>query len=248
MSVMTMARVWELSRNKGNDLLMLLAIADFADDEGNAYPSVPTLAKKCRMKPRNANNILAALRVSGELEVQQNEGPRGTNRYRIVLPADPLQEHAGVQKRAGMQERAPTPARTCLKPLHVSADEPSVNHQEPSERAQARIAPSLKSKSKKTGTTLKAFIEQCQAAGVKPIPEDDPIFAYAEKVGLDHEMLGVAWGEFKAYWLPTPKRKSDWPGTFRNAVRQNRAGLWYVKDGEAARWTTAGEQARRAAA
>jgi hypothetical protein len=36
MSVKTMARVWEFSVNQGNDLLMLLAIADFADDEGNA--------------------------------------------------------------------------------------------------------------------------------------------------------------------------------------------------------------------
>jgi len=31
-----MARVWELSRNRGNDLLMLLAIADFSDDDGKA--------------------------------------------------------------------------------------------------------------------------------------------------------------------------------------------------------------------
>lgn len=50
MSVRTMAKVWELSANRGNDLLMLLAIADFADDDGNAYPSVQTLAHKCRMQ------------------------------------------------------------------------------------------------------------------------------------------------------------------------------------------------------
>lgn len=131
MSVRTMAKVWELSVNKGNDLLTLLAIADFADDDGNAYPAVQTLADKCRMKSRNANVILAALRASGELEVRHNEGPHGTNRYRIVLPGLPLQNLTGVQKRAAVQERAPTPARTCPKPLHVLTDEPSVNHHEP---------------------------------------------------------------------------------------------------------------------
>ena len=127
-----MARVWELSANKGNDLLMLLAIADFADDEGNAYPAVPTLAAKCRMKPRNANLILAALRASGELEVRQNEGPHGTNRYRVVLPGSPLQVSTGLQKSTGMQKPTRTPVETHPKPLQVSTDEPSVNHQEPS--------------------------------------------------------------------------------------------------------------------
>lgn len=116
-----MARVWELSNQRGNDLLMLLAIADFADDDGNAYPSVQTLATKCRMKPRNANVILAALRESGELEVRQNEGPHGTNRYRIVFPGLPLQNLTGMQKRASLQKRASTPAKTCSKPLHVDA-------------------------------------------------------------------------------------------------------------------------------
>ena len=41
MSVRTMARVWEFSSHAGTDLLMLLALADFADDDGNAYPAVP---------------------------------------------------------------------------------------------------------------------------------------------------------------------------------------------------------------
>jgi hypothetical protein len=95
--------------------------------------------------------------------------------------------------------------------------------------------------------TLKTFIEQCQASDVKPIPGGDPIFDYAEKVGIESEMLAIAWREFKSYWLPTQRRKKDWPGTFRNAVRENRAGLWYLKEGEPARWTTRGEQARRAA-
>ena len=58
-----MARVWAESKHSGTDLLMMLAIADFADDDGNAYPSVGTLAKKCRTTPRHVNRILAALRA-----------------------------------------------------------------------------------------------------------------------------------------------------------------------------------------
>lgn len=145
MSVRTMARVWESSKQSGSHLLMLLAIADFADDDGFSYPSVPTLAAKCRMQPRNANVILAALRDSGELEIRLNEGPRGTNLYRILLDLLPLQSVAPLQGiTGGVQRNAPltpakvctTPAKDCSVPLQRIADEPSVNHQRESTREQ----------------------------------------------------------------------------------------------------------------
>lgn len=152
MSVRTMARVWDASKHSGTELLVLLAIADFADDNGNAYPAVPTLAEKCRMSPRNANFILSALKASGELEVRSNEGPRGTNRYRIVLPglevvkraspskgSKPLKPTSPLTPEAGFTPEAPftlkptssTPEAGFLKPLKPTSDEPSLNHQEP---------------------------------------------------------------------------------------------------------------------
>lgn len=246
MSVRTMARVWELSAHSGTELLMLLAIADFADDGGNAYPSVQTLAEKCRMKSRNANVILASLRASGELEVKQNEGPHGTNRYRIVIATHPLQNNAGVQSSAGVQRNARTPAKECSKPLQRNADEPSVNHQEPSEVAQA--VSSAARKTAKGEITLAQFLENCKASGEKSIPENDPIWEYAQKIGITDEMIAVAWIEFKAAYLTASKRYRDWRQTFRNAVRRNWYKLWFIGDGQAAAWTTVGEQARRAAA
>jgi len=126
-----MARVWELSRHSGTHLLMMLAIADFADDDGNAYPAVATLATKCRMKERNARYLLQELAASGELAVKRNKGPMGVNRYRIVLPP-PLQHIAPLQPSAPLQPIAATPAMDCRQPLQRIAPEPSLNHQEPS--------------------------------------------------------------------------------------------------------------------
>ena len=111
MSVRTMARVWADSTQAGTDLLMLLAIADFSDDDGNAYPAVPTLAKKCRMSTRNANFILTALKASGELQVRANEGPKGTNRYRIVLGAQ------GTPLKPASPPKAPRPLKPTSPPL-----------------------------------------------------------------------------------------------------------------------------------
>lgn len=53
MSIKILDRGWRFSKAKGGDLLVLLSIADFANDEGVAYPSVATLARKARLTPRN---------------------------------------------------------------------------------------------------------------------------------------------------------------------------------------------------
>jgi len=151
MSVRTMAAVWEGSMHSGSALLMMLAIADFSDDKGTAYPAVATLAAKTRMQTRNANYLLRELQASGELIVRLGQGPKGTNLYRIAL--DRLQglQHgagvqavagvkrsAGVQADAGLQPSARGAALQCSKPLHPSADEPSLNRQEPSDTSLAR--------------------------------------------------------------------------------------------------------------
>lgn len=139
MSIKVMTVVWERSRHAGTDLLMLLALADFSDDNGNSYPAVSTLASKCRMGVRNANYILKVLQASGELQVRANEGPKGTNRYRIVLDAlGGLQSLAPLQAVAPLQASSSTPAMQFPKPLQPIADEPSLNRQEPSKKKRAR--------------------------------------------------------------------------------------------------------------
>lgn len=132
MSVRTMAAVWEKSQHSGTNLLMLLAIADFSDDDGRAYPSVPTLARKCRMKERNARYILADLVDSNELSIQHGKGPRGSNVYRIKLASLGLQQSAGVQSFAGGQHGSPTPCTTLpdtpATQCRQTIIEPSVNY------------------------------------------------------------------------------------------------------------------------
>lgn len=155
MSVQTMAAVWKGSQHGGSALLMMLAIADFSDDKGVAYPAVSTLADKTRMKPRNAHYLLNELQASGELVIKIAAGPRGTNLYRIALDrlqgVQPLagvhhsagvQPGAGVQAVAGLHHSARGGALECANPLHPSAPEPSLNHQEPPDTSLSRpLAP-----------------------------------------------------------------------------------------------------------
>jgi hypothetical protein len=57
MSISIMTLVWSESQHKGSELLLLLAIADNANDQGIAYPSLRTLAKKTRMSRRNVIRV-----------------------------------------------------------------------------------------------------------------------------------------------------------------------------------------------
>ncbi len=86
MSVAATELVWARSRHSGGDLVVMLALAWFADEKGWAYPAVSSLAERARMTTRNVNLVLARLRASGELEVRFNAGPKGANLYRITLP------------------------------------------------------------------------------------------------------------------------------------------------------------------
>ncbi len=85
-SIRVMARVWEHSQSSGGQLLVLLAIADFADDHGKAWPSVSTLAKKARISERHTQKVIKQLKDMGELVADQRpSGHWGTNLYRITL-------------------------------------------------------------------------------------------------------------------------------------------------------------------
>lgn len=230
---------------------MLLAIADFSDDEGRAYPSVPTLAQKCRMSKRNAQFILRNLEGSGELTIHVNSGPppKYPNLFLINLAYLGMKQASPVKQTSLVKSTVARGEILGIEGVKPTSHKPSMNHQEPSEGAQA-LSVGV-SKAKKDEITLAQFLERCKAMGEKSIPEDDPVWEYAQKVGIDNEMIAIAWLEFKGYWLNgegKKRRMKDWRQTFRNAVRDNRARLWFVREGEQAQWTTAGEQARRAAA
>lgn len=98
MSNKALTYVWDEAPYEGSRLLVLLAIADFADDDGVCFPGVTRLAKKARLTPRALQKHLAILEQDGWLKRQLNKGVetgRGkTNRYTIV----PMFNRSGEQQ------------------------------------------------------------------------------------------------------------------------------------------------------
>ena len=68
MSIRVMNEVWESRKFEGNQLLLLLALADFAsDDGGNVFPSVEKMAEKTRASRRTVQRNLRKLEDEGVL-------------------------------------------------------------------------------------------------------------------------------------------------------------------------------------
>ncbi len=85
--------------------------------------------------------------------------------------------------------------------------------------------------SKSQAIALKTYLAECKAKGEKAIPEDDPVFVFADKAGIPDEWLRIVWREFVERYSDGSKRYKDWRKHFRNAVRGNWFKVWYCDEG-----------------
>ncbi len=87
MAVRVMHWVWEHAAEvQGNDLLVLLALADWANDDGICWPSIPRLATKARVSVRTAQYIVQRLEARGYVSIERGGGRRHPNHYRVHPP------------------------------------------------------------------------------------------------------------------------------------------------------------------
>ena len=81
MSVDMIRAAWEATVPTPTHLLVLVALADYANSEGVCWPKVSTLAAKVPVNKRQVQRILKALRDCGEIEVAEGERGWRTRRY-----------------------------------------------------------------------------------------------------------------------------------------------------------------------
>ncbi len=78
-----LGRVWAQSITKGEDLLLLLALADASDDEGLSCPDLDDLAHKARLSTEETKTKLLSLADRGILKKFDNVGSQGNDYYQI---------------------------------------------------------------------------------------------------------------------------------------------------------------------
>ena len=206
MSIKVMSYIWEHSQTREGSLLVLLAIGDFSDDHGKAYPSVNTLAKKARLSIRQTQYCLKSLVDSGELGIEQNKGPHGCNLYRVQLLRGAITAGGAICSNDNIPKNTDIPIENhsvnewgaITAGVQCSAPKPS-------------IEPSIKK----------------QRSSLHPIPEDfkisDSVRTWAAAHGFRD--LEARLSHFIDWAIAGEKKYANWDATFRNAIRGNWAGL-----------------------
>lgn len=84
MSIKAMSWVWESGPSDQASLLVLLALADFANGDAECWPAMALIALRARMSERNARRIIRRLEDEGWIETVASAG-RKSSTYRILI-------------------------------------------------------------------------------------------------------------------------------------------------------------------
>lgn len=86
MAVRVLSMVWDGYPGGGTELLALLALADWSDDNGRCWPSMASIARKTRLSEKQARRVVHSVIKSGYLTVTANpQGGATSRRYQINL-------------------------------------------------------------------------------------------------------------------------------------------------------------------
>lgn len=143
MSIKIMNAVWLDGPDDHAGLLVLLAMADIAGDDGILWPSVATIAAKARMSERNARRVIRILEDDGWLQTNVNRGRNRTSTYRINT--DKITGQDNRTKWPGGQNEPENRTKDAGKPDIAVSPEPSGTIIEPSEEPPC-VPPSPKSR------------------------------------------------------------------------------------------------------
>lgn len=167
----------------------------------------------------------------------------------LLLPD--FDEHNGKSgKRRAEDQKRKRGERKILQSVHNLSDSEADEKRSREEKRRVNNKPPLSPKGEKRAPVgLRAFLDECEAAGARPVRDYQPLWDYAHSVGLSEDMIALAWAEFCRQMLPGgvsgTKRQANWQQTFRNYVEKNYLKLWAIDPEGKFFLTTAGKTAQK---
>lgn len=220
MSVNIWRKVWSHPPQRQGQLLVMLALADYANDAGMCWPSVKALAAKVRMTERGCQRVLRTLAVDKHLTVDTGKGRGGCNIYRLhpdprytpTLGTPPTVDtptpRPSIPNTPTLD--TPEPSLTTNEPTFCSLprDEPPPAAGLPADDARrAEPPPPTETTKRKTGLpegwTLPAEGE-----------------AFARSRNLNEERITREADQFRDYYLSRGGQFKDWSAVWRSWVRK----------------------------
>jgi len=106
MSTHVTSPCWKQSSAKGSTRLVLLSLADQANDDGWCWPSVAAIAKRCAISERSVQDHLNRLcDAGGLLEVERVERPGRSTQYRVLWGWEGAEERRAELRRQHAAEQ-----------------------------------------------------------------------------------------------------------------------------------------------
>lgn len=102
MSVHVSSWVWDHAECEGNELLIMLALADYANDEGVCWPGMATLSRRCRCHVSTIQRNIAKAVERGDMELtarSKDNGNADTNLYKFTKYVEHRNSHLGTGRK-----------------------------------------------------------------------------------------------------------------------------------------------------
>lgn len=131
MSIKAMNWAWEQSL-PCSPKLILMALADAADDSGDCWPKVKTIAKKCCVSERTVQRVMKEFIADGLLELTprfNQDGRQISNKYRLLLNRR-YPDKLSPSLQSGWGRVTPLPSAGVTQPCRSQGDK-AVSHLEP---------------------------------------------------------------------------------------------------------------------
>lgn len=192
MSVKIMAAIFESETLGPTERLIMLALADHADDTGRCYPSIVRLAQRTGLSERAVRTNIRTLELSGYITVHIGAGPGGKNVY--FVRANPAPPAPGTS----CPPAPPAPGTSCpTAPTALGTSCPPA-YDDHLTRQEIPVTPAAGAPEPPRTT-----IEPPPPHAVAPEAVDakDLIGRIADAVGLVRTSLPRAWASERAYGL-----------------------------------------------
>lgn len=115
MSVHVTSQLWRRLPYEGAELLVMMALGDYASEEGHAFPSYKALAAKARCSVKTVQRVVARAERDGYLVVDRGSGKRNFTVYDIQL--DALPEAFSWMTKEDKMSAFPKPETGHLRPV-----------------------------------------------------------------------------------------------------------------------------------
>jgi hypothetical protein len=196
------AMTWALRQKTGNPTAkaILLALANYADDEGSCFPGQERLAEECECSVRTIQRQMEYLESKGFLRRSRRadgRGARTSDRYFLLLhdKLSPDTDDEPTRQIVGASKDEPTRRNTSLKkPERTDASLVELRKVLDEKRAQAVL-----DHRKRLGKSLTPHAANLLAKRLGECPDPN---AAAD------EMICNGWQGFKPDWLDAKRRRS----------------------------------------